>query len=80
MNIIIVMIPLSFLILVGALWAFFWAVNNDQFDDMDSPGLLPMSDERDDDEAHTEEGSEREQLEVESLPSKDRNSTGKNSG
>lgn len=45
MNIIIVMIPLSLLILMGAAVAFFWAVNHDQFDDMDSPGLLPMSDD-----------------------------------
>jgi cbb3-type cytochrome oxidase maturation protein len=45
MNIIIVMIPLSLLILIGAAVAFFWAVNHDQFDDMDSPGLLPMSDD-----------------------------------
>jgi cbb3-type cytochrome oxidase maturation protein len=45
MNIIIVMIPLSFLILLGAIIAFFWAVNHDQFEDMDSPALLPMSDD-----------------------------------
>lgn len=57
MNIIILMIPLSFLILGGAVWAFFWAVNNDQFDDMDSPGLLPMSDERDEDEVYAEEST-----------------------
>lgn len=44
MNIIFLMIPLSFLILIGALIAFFWAVNHEQFDDMDSPALLPMSD------------------------------------
>lgn len=45
MNIIIVMIPLSLVILIGAVVAFFWAVNHDQFDDMESPGLLPMSDD-----------------------------------
>lgn len=44
MNIILIMIPLSFLILIGALVAFFWAVNHDQFEDMDSPALLPVSD------------------------------------
>lgn len=62
MNIIIVMIPLSFIILVGAVAAFFWAVNNDQFDDMDSPGLLPLSDERDDDDITDEavEGAVKE--------------------
>lgn len=45
MNIIIIMIPLSFLILIGAIIAFFWAVNHDQFEDMDNPALLPLSDE-----------------------------------
>ncbi|MDF1779698.1 MAG: cbb3-type cytochrome oxidase assembly protein CcoS [Alcanivoracaceae bacterium] len=44
MNILIIMIPLSLLILIGAIAAFFWAVNNDQFDDMDSPSMLPMTD------------------------------------
>lgn len=44
MNIILVMIPLALLMLVAAVWIFFWATNHGQFDDMDSPGLLPMSD------------------------------------
>ena len=34
MNIILVMIPLSLLILAGAVAMFFWAVNHDQFEDM----------------------------------------------
>lgn len=45
MNIILIMIPLSLLILVGAVAVFFWAVNHDQFEDLDSPGLLPMADD-----------------------------------
>ncbi|MGH8174280.1 MAG: cbb3-type cytochrome oxidase assembly protein CcoS [Rhodanobacteraceae bacterium] len=44
MNILVVMIPLSLLLLVGAVAAFFWAVDNDQFDDMESPALLPLAD------------------------------------
>jgi cbb3-type cytochrome oxidase maturation protein len=43
----IVMIPLSILLLIGAGIAFFWAVDHDQFDDMDTPGLLPMLDDPD---------------------------------
>ncbi|WNL41665.1 cbb3-type cytochrome oxidase assembly protein CcoS [Halomonas sp. PAMB 3264] len=31
------LIPLSLLLLALAVWAFFWAVSNDQFDDLDSP-------------------------------------------
>lgn len=48
MNILVIMIPLSLLILIGAVVAFFWAVNHDQFEDLDSPGLLPIADDIDD--------------------------------
>jgi cbb3-type cytochrome oxidase maturation protein len=42
MNILLVMIPLSIVLLIGAVAAFFWAVNHDQFDDMDTPALLAL--------------------------------------
>ena len=45
MNILVVMIPLSILLLIGAGIAFFWAVEHDQFDDMDTPNLLPLFDD-----------------------------------
>jgi cbb3-type cytochrome oxidase maturation protein len=45
MNVLLVMIPLSIVLLIGAAVAFFWAVDHDQFDDMDTPGLLPLDDE-----------------------------------
>ena len=45
MNILLVMIPLSILFALGAGVAFFWAVDHDQFDDLDTPGLLPLLDE-----------------------------------
>lgn len=45
MTILIVMIPLSILLLIGAGIAFFWAVDHDQFDDMKTPGLLPLLDQ-----------------------------------
>jgi cbb3-type cytochrome oxidase maturation protein len=44
MNVLLVMIPLSFVLLVGAVVAFFWAVNHDQFDDLDTPALIPLDD------------------------------------
>ncbi len=44
MNILLMLIPLSLLFLAGAVWLFFWAVNDDQFDDLDTPGLLPLDD------------------------------------
>ena len=44
MNVLLVMIPLSLVLLAGAVAAFFWAVDHDQFDDMDAPALLPLDD------------------------------------
>lgn len=44
MNILVVMIPLSIVLLIGAGIAFFWAVEHDQFDDLDTPALLPLLD------------------------------------
>ena len=46
MNILLVMIPLSILLLIGAGIAFFWAVDHDQFDDMDSPSHRILQDDR----------------------------------
>ncbi|RYD14333.1 MAG: cbb3-type cytochrome oxidase assembly protein CcoS [Lysobacteraceae bacterium] len=51
MTILIVMIPLSILLLIGAGIAFFWAVDHDQFDDMKTPALLPLLDPPDASEA-----------------------------
>ncbi len=45
MNVLLVMIPLSLLLLAGAVAAFFWAVDHDQFEDMDTPALLPLEDD-----------------------------------
>ncbi len=45
MNVILIMIPLSLVLLVGAAAAFFWAVDHDQFSDMETPGLLPLDDD-----------------------------------
>ena len=44
MNILLLLIPLSLAVLAGAVWMFFWAVNHDQFDDLDTPALLPLDD------------------------------------
>jgi len=47
MNILVVLIPLSILLLVGAGIAFFWAVDHGQFEDMDTPRLMPLLDNPD---------------------------------
>ena len=44
MNSLVLLIPLSVLLLVGAGIALFWAVDHGQFDDMETPGLLPVLD------------------------------------
>ena len=42
MNALLILLPVS-LILVGvALWSFFWAVDNAQFDDLDGPGMMAI--------------------------------------
>lgn len=45
MNIVLVLIPLSLVLVALAVWAFFWSVNHAQFDDLDTPALIPLSDE-----------------------------------
>jgi len=54
MNILLLMIPLSIVLLIGAAVAFFWAVDHDQFDDLETPGLLPLTDDPPSDENHDE--------------------------
>jgi cbb3-type cytochrome oxidase maturation protein len=36
-TILYMLIPLSLVLVVGAVWAFFWAVDSGQFDDLDEP-------------------------------------------
>jgi cbb3-type cytochrome oxidase maturation protein len=48
MNAVLITIPLALLLLALAVGAFFWAVDHDQFDDLNTPGLLPL-DEADQD-------------------------------
>ena len=45
MSILAVMIPLGIVLLAGAVAFFFWAVEHDQFDDLETPGLLPLLDQ-----------------------------------
>ncbi|MEB2318290.1 MAG: cbb3-type cytochrome oxidase assembly protein CcoS [Pseudomonadota bacterium] len=47
MSIIPVMILVSMLVVLGAGIAFFWAVEHDQFEDLQSPAFLPLLDESD---------------------------------
>lgn len=47
MNIIFILIPLGLVLLVAAIAAFFWAVRNGQFDDLETPAWrILMDDDR----------------------------------
>ena len=45
MNILLLLIPLSLLLLVAAIWAFVWAVKRGQFDDLDTPAIDILRDD-----------------------------------
>jgi cytochrome oxidase maturation protein, cbb3-type len=45
MNILLMLIPVTALLLLVAVGLFFWAVNHQQFDDLDSPAILPLLDD-----------------------------------
>ncbi|MFM9269562.1 cbb3-type cytochrome oxidase assembly protein CcoS [Halomonas elongata] len=47
MSILYLLIPLSLVLFGLAIWAFFWAVNNDQFDDLEGPAYRILFDEDD---------------------------------
>ena len=44
MNSLLLLIPLSVLALLGAGIALFWAINRGQFEDLETPALLPLLD------------------------------------
>jgi cbb3-type cytochrome oxidase maturation protein len=44
MNILLVLIPVTALVVIVGVALFFWAVNHQQFDDLDSPAVLPLLD------------------------------------
>jgi len=45
MNILFLLIPLSIVLLSLAIWAFFWAVKNDQFEDLEGPAYSILFDD-----------------------------------
>lgn len=61
MNIVFVLIPLAILLLGAAVWAFIWAVNHGQFDDLEGPAHRILFD--DDEKDGERNGSEGRSLE-----------------
>lgn len=46
MNILFVLVPVSLLLVGAAIYAFFWAVDNGQFDDLDTPALTAIEEDQ----------------------------------
>lgn len=61
MNIIFVLIPLSIILMILALVFFFWAVKNGQFDDLDTPALDVLDDDREQTEPIDEPSEKRDE-------------------
>jgi len=49
MSILYLLIPLSLILLGLAVWAFFWAVKHDQFEDLEGPAYRILFDEDEND-------------------------------
>ena len=45
MNILYLLIPISILIVIAAVLAFRWAIKTRQFEDLESPALIPLHDD-----------------------------------
>ena len=46
MNIILLLIPLSIVFLAAGVAALFWAIDHAQFDDLETPALMPLTEDR----------------------------------
>lgn len=47
MTILYVLVPVAMLLVIIAIWIFTWAVNNGQYDDLDSPAHSILFDDED---------------------------------
>ncbi len=45
MNALLILIPITLVLAVVAVGVFFWAVNHAQFEDLDTPRILPLLDD-----------------------------------
>jgi cbb3-type cytochrome oxidase maturation protein len=59
-SILFILIPLGLVLVALGLWAFFWAVGNGQFDDLDSPGWSVLAETRDPSAAPPQDADEQE--------------------
>ena len=71
MEIVIILIPLAMVILAIAIAAFFWAVRNDQFDDLDSPAWRVIFDDQEQRKSEQPEHNLKSQRESDKVPDDD---------
>lgn len=45
MTMLLILVPVMLLLVGIAVWAFFWAADGGQFDDLDGPALAPLLDD-----------------------------------
>jgi cbb3-type cytochrome oxidase maturation protein len=45
MTMLLLLVPVTLLLVGIAAWAFFWAADGGQFDDLDAPALTPLLDD-----------------------------------
>lgn len=70
MTILYLLIPLSLILLGLAVWAFFWAVKNDQFDDLEGPAHRILFDE-DENDLTPEQRLQRQRAKQKPIPPTD---------
>jgi cbb3-type cytochrome oxidase maturation protein len=58
MNALLILIPLSLVLLLAAIWAFAWAVKRGQFDDLDTPAIDILQDDSESRRTTTTEGDD----------------------
>lgn len=61
MNALLILIPVSLLLIAGAATIFFWAVRHNQFDDLDTPEILPLLDDEDEAQRLSKQSEEQAQ-------------------
>ena len=60
MNALLILIPVSLLLVACAAAIFFWAVRHHQFDDLDTPEVLPLLDDEEAGESHAADNAARD--------------------
>ncbi len=57
MNALLILIPITLVLAAVAVGVFFWAVNHAQFEDLDTPKILPLLDDPPESPTETVEAS-----------------------